>query len=236
MLFWYELEGKSSTNVNRRELRVIEGQKGDPVGMLAHAAGLWRNGLAATRYELMPGVSWLAVTPSVMRYRWSTGEKWAATDEKQEMEVLNLYLGAEHPAYEACLGRLPLTRRPYAWYIRVPDLPVFLRHVSPVLDRRLAGSLAAGHNGQLKVSFYRSGLRLVFVTGKLEEVVPWHPTVEEGGDAAFPDLTFLQVLFGYRSLGELRDARADCWTANDEARVLLDALFPKQVSDVWPVS
>ncbi|MGD2206645.1 MAG: hypothetical protein PVH17_07690, partial [Anaerolineae bacterium] len=59
---------------------------------------------------------------------------------------------------------------------------------------------------------------------------------EKGGDAAFPDLVFLQLLFGYRSLEELKHSFADCWTSNGKARVLLEALFPKQPSDAWPVS
>ena len=231
-----ELEGKHRINVNRRELRVIEDQRGDPVGMLAHSARLWRNGIAASRYELLPGHSWLAVTPAVIGYLWSTGETWAAADEGQEMEVFRLNLGAEHPAYEACQDRLPATHPAYAWYVRVPDLPGFLRHVAPVLERRLAGSLAVGYGGQLKVSFYRDGLRLVFADGRLKEIAPWQPTTEEEGDAAFPDLTFLQLLFGYRSLDELAEARADCWAANDAARVVLDSVFPKQISDVWPLS
>ena len=40
----------------------------------------------------------------------------------------------------------------------------------------------------------------------------------------------------YRSLAELRYAFADCWVANDEARTLLEALFPKRPSDLWPNS
>jgi hypothetical protein len=37
-------------------------------------------------------------------------------------------------------------------------------------------------------------------------------------------------------LEELKHAFADCWTANSEGRALLEALFPKMPSGVWPVS
>ena len=53
----------------------------------------------------------------------------------------------------------------------------------------------------------------------------------EEGDAVFPDLTFLQLLFGYRSLEELDAAFADCY-AKTEARILLNILFPKMASAV----
>jgi len=34
----------------------------------------------------------------------------------------------------------------------------------------------------------------------------------------------------------LRYAFADCWVDGEEPRALLEVLFPKQVSDVWPVA
>lgn len=234
-LWRYELFGKSEKNANRRAMRLIETAKGEPVGCLAHASRLRKGGVSAMVYELKQGLSWLAVTPSVVRHLWALGEEWAAQDDEQEMETFRLALGAEHPAYDVLHSRAPHIRPPYAWYVRVPDLPRFLRHVAPVLEQRLAGSVLAGHTGETKISFYRHGLRLVFKEGQLADVEPWQPAPENDGDAAFPSLTFLQLLFGYRSLGELDYAFADCW-ASDEAHALLQSLFPKQSSNVWPVS
>ena len=62
--------------------------------------------------------------------------------------------------------------------------------------------------------------------------MPDHPNF---GDARFPDLTLLQLLFGYRSLEELEYAFADCGAETHEARVLLNSLFPKQPSAVYTV-
>jgi hypothetical protein len=41
---------------------------------------------------------------------------------------------------------------------------------------------------------------------------------------------------GYRSLQEIKSAFVDCWTDNDEVQALLEALFPRQPSDVTPLS
>ena len=90
-----------------------------------------------------------------------------------------------------------------------------------------------GHTGELKISFYRDGLQLVFDNGRLTAVERWVPTDDDEGAAAFPDRTFLQLLFGYRALEELEYAFADCGGGTDEARALLEALFPKQASNVW---
>ena len=53
--------------------------------------------------------------------------------------------------------------------------------------------------------------------------------------ACFPDLAFLQLLFGYRSFDELDYAFADCFT-DEEMPPLVRALFPKQALDVWSVT
>ena len=95
----------------------------------------------------------------------------------------------------------------------------------------------SGFSGELEITFYREGLRLVFSAGEIEEIEPWRPTpLANSGGAAFPGLTFLQLLFGYRSVEELRYSYPDIWVANDRARALLKSLFPKQVSSVSPVA
>lgn len=234
-LWRHELLEKSPANINRRELRVIETAAGERVGSLAHPPTLWDGALLATHYEVRPGRSWLAVTPSVIRYLWAAGGDYAARDG-QTRAAFGFGLGTEHPVYQAAGACLPHERAPYAWYVRVPDLPAFLRRVAPALERRLAASCAAGHTGEVKVSFYRAGLRLQLEQGRLT-VAPWRPVPKlDEGQAAFPEHTFLHLLFGHRRLDELKHLYRDCWTTGDEPRVLLEALFPQQASDLWPVS
>jgi GNAT superfamily N-acetyltransferase len=232
----YELCGKSKRNVCRRDLRVIEAAGGERVGFLALSIRLWRGMLGAWVYELKPGVSWLAVTPSVVRYLWALGETWAARDPAQQMEMLAFRLGDEHPIYRVYRHLAADKRRTYAWSVRVPDLAAFIRQVAPVLERRLAESPLVGYGGELTISFYRSGLKLTFERGRLAHVESSQPTPGVRASARFPDLTFLQLLLGYRSLEELEYAFADCLAASDEARALLEILFPKRPSDIWPVS
>jgi len=233
LLWHYELVGRGNNNVNRSELRLIDDKEGEPVGFLAHPPHLWGSGLWAAMYELRPGQSWLAVTPSVIRYLRATGETYAERDRGGQLQEFAFLLGAEHPVYQVAQGSLPVTRTPYAYHVRVPDLPDFLRHIAPVLEQRLAGSVLVGHTGKLRLSFFRDGLRLAFERGQLIKAEAWTPTHDARGDATFPDLTFLQLLFGYRSLQELCNAFADCWVGTDGTRALLEALFPKQASHVW---
>jgi len=233
-IFKYEVLEQSVNAVNHFATFVIEDLSGEAVGYLQHSDYLGGKNLTAIWYELKPGVSWLDVTPSVIRYLWKTGKEYAKRDGG-ECTSFGFMGGAEHPVYQALGKDLPTVRQPYAYYLRVPDLVGFLNHIKPALEKRLAGSIAVGHSREIKVSFYRDGLRIVIEKGKLS-VEKWMPTSEEGGDIAFPDRTFLQMLFGYRSYEELHTAFADCWCDSEDVRVLMDILFPKKLSDVFPVA
>lgn len=230
-LWEYDIEGRSEKSDFRNELRVIETPEGEAVGVLAHGTKLWGPGVGVRLFEVKQGVSWLAVTPTVVRYLASTGEEYVKRDGG-EFAAFSFSLGAEHPVYDTISDRLPRIRKPYAWYIRVPDLPAFVQHIAPALEKRLAGSPQSGYTGELKVNFYRSGLRLAFDKGSIS-VEGWKPDRVEDGGAAFPDLTFLQILFGYRSLEELQYAYPDAEVRTDDARALLPILFPKKASNVW---
>jgi len=236
----YELDGQGPKSEQRREIRVITRPDGEAVGFLIHLWFNWATGLVAQIYELKPGISWLEVTPSVARYLWKTGGEYARIPHQDgsvmERSTYGFWFGSRHPAYEVFDERLPRRRDPYAWYVRVPDLPGFLRHIAPALEQRLAESLIVDYNGEARISFYRSGLRLKLDKGRLSQVEAWKPSPAEQGRAAFPNLTFLQLVFGYRSLAELKKSYADCWTADDEVGLLLETLFPKKSSDFLPIS
>lgn len=238
-IWQYELAGRSRENANRLVWTIIETVDGTPIGTLAHREALFRERLNTWFYELAPGVSWFDVTPAVMRYLYKVGVR-AAARENKVFNNLAFFLGAEHPAYAALGARAPRTFEPYAWYLRVADVPAFLTRIAPVLNRRLAASSVAGFNGALRLNFYRGGAQLSFEQGTLTSAEQWQPIhVDLGhsgfGNAAFPDLTFLQLLFGYRSLREIKSAFTDCLTDSDQTVALLDALFPKRFSDVLPI-
>jgi hypothetical protein len=188
---------------------------------------------AVREFGVTPGHSWRAVGLFLLRHLQREAVRLDDILPKP-VETIFFYLGDGHLLYEALLRELQKTRNPYAWYIRVPDLPRFMRHITPVLEARLADSVMAGHSGTTKLNFYTSHMTLVFADGKLTEIGTYEPKRFAQGDAAFPDLTFLQLLFGYRSFEELDYAFADCF-ANEETAVLLPSLFPKRYSDVTPL-
>jgi hypothetical protein len=230
----YELSGMSELNVERLEYRILElPGTNTPAGYFTHPWYDWDTGLPAFQYELKGGVSWLEATPTVARYLWETGESYSKRDGKPKIRTTyTFWFGSEHPAYDIFRERLPRLRDPYAWYIRVPDLPAFLQVIAPALERHIAESAIVGYSGEVKISFYHSGLRLVLEKGRLATIESWKPCHEDQGNAAFPDLSFLQLVFGYRNFEELEQSYADCTYKDDERRVLLNTLFPKKASSV----
>jgi hypothetical protein len=237
-LWQYELSGKTEKNVNRVEVRVIETQDGIPCGFLNHPFFTWGDMMATQWYEVAPGFSWFSVTPSVIRYLEKTySEVQPEHGEKKPFGGFGFWLGEDHPVYHTIPDRLPRVRKPYAWYLRVPDIAGFLRLITPVLEKRLAASTTSGYSGEIRLTFYRDGVRVVFDQGRITTIESWKPTpVGHAGEAAFPPHTFLQLLFGYRTLEMLKISFADCVTESDEFHVLLEALFPRQPSSVWPIS
>jgi hypothetical protein len=116
--------------------------------------------------------------------------------------------------------------------VRVPDLAAFVRKVAPALEAHLAASESAGYGGRVSLSLYRSGLQLQLEEGRLTEVENWQPTTDRPGHVGLPDLTFLQLLFGFRSLPELRDFLPDCVVRDETVGAVVEGLFPPQVSDL----
>ena len=186
-------------------------------------------------FGVVPGHSWRSVALFLTR---ELKRRVDALNKEREKPIANISfpLSDNHPLIEALGGQLEKRRNPYAWYIRVPDLPGFVTLIAPVLEKRLAGSVLAGHTGTLRLNFYSDNLVLTFKEGAVSEIGRYEPEDVEDADALFPDLTFLQLLFGYRSYDELDYAFADCYAKNAEAAVLLDVLFPKRPSYVWPLN
>lgn len=215
--------------------RLIETAGGHVVGYFT--SSVWDTAIGIREFGVLPGHSWRAAARFVVRLlkREADALNESRPPEKQ-LTNITFSLGEDHPVYDALGPDLEKQIPPYSWYIRVPDIPAFLRHIAPALERRLARSVMAGHSGTLKINLYRSRFTLVWENGRLVEVGEGYDYKRlEEGDAAFPDLTFLQLLFGHRSIDELILSFTDLYTDNSEARVLLRALFPRQASRTIPM-
>ncbi len=216
---------------------LIVSRAGQPVGYVLTRPIRANDGINVAGLSVEQGVSLAGVLPSVMRALQELGPSIPLRYESVPPPGrITFNLGRWHPVYEALgMSQDQFYDPPYAWYVRVPDLPSFIRHIAPVLNRRLADSVMSGYSGDLRITFYRGGLRMVFEDGRVVQAEPWRTSGSWGTvpHAGFPPLVFLQLLFGHRSLAELRSFLPDV-RANDDGRRLLDALFPKTLS--WVIA
>ncbi len=198
----------------------------------------WGRGLdAGPELSLDPQVNRAEIVPVLLRaLRTQAMQTPGVNADTPACSEIIWQLGRSNSFYDLLGEALaPRVEPPYAWYVRIADVPAFLRHIAPVLEERLANSVLAGYTGELKIDCYRGGLYLRFAQGKLDQVEPWRPPIYgDEATAGSPALTLLQLLLGYRSLDELRAIYPDVW-ASDKARLLLEALFPKQHSMVEPL-
>jgi len=240
--YWlYEIQRKRETKERFPRVQMIVDTTGNVYGFALLGAGRNDEGKNFNVYELcvLPDINLRAMMPSLLRalYGYSSRLPSGRAINPGELKQLSFNLGRAHPVYDALgSGLAPFYEAPYAWYVRVRDVPAFLVHIAPVLERRLAGSVVASYTGELKIDMYKGGLRLMFAQGRLVTAEQWRVPVYEGNaGAGFPPLVFLQLLFCHRSLDELRYAFPDVW-AEEDAAILLKALFPAQMSAPRPLS
>ena len=182
------------------------------------------------------GISLAQVAPDALRAAREIVQTFPCRPEDPAPAVrFRLEMGPGHALFDA-LG--PVVAAPsggrYAWWMRIPDVPAFIRHIAPVLERRLEQSVLAGYTADLCIDFYRGGLRIVFEQGKLVTVEPWQKPLWGESQAAFPRLIFTQLLLGYRSFGDLAYAHIDV-RAEGIQRTLLETLFPRRPSFMLPL-
>jgi len=223
----HELNNTRNMGSAARNRQIIEAIDGQTIGYMEHYSSPKTNRIreiAVLEGQSMREVCWFVARSLKKANQPIDG------DDGKPIKSLAFALGRSHPAYEALGAELDAPLKPYAWFIRVPDLTALLSRISSVLEGRLFGSVMAGFNGDLRLNFYESHLKLTFERGKISDIGAFHPKHFFDSDAFFPDLTFLQLLFGYRSLDELKYAHPDCFTEKTDAAVLLPILFPKRPS------
>ena len=230
----YEFNGRSAGSEARYEFLLIEDTEGTRLGYVQHFQWCYEN-FIVMQMELKPGVGCLHHIRSLLRALWKKAETTpiVAEHDNPKARGVQFMLGREHPVYQALPKDVVRKEPPYAWYIRVPDLIAFLRHIQPALEKHLTGTVAEGYTGELKLNFYRSGIHLKFERGRVTDIADWNPKDVEDGDAAFPDLTFLQLLCGRCRTEELTSNFVDCWTNGSSPAVLLDCLFPTFAGEIW---
>lgn len=155
------------------------------------------------------------------------------------IKSLSWYMSQWHPVVEA----IPPTMRNFAqikfesvsYYVRVPDLVKFIQHILPALNRRLEQSLTHNnYTGVVKISNYTPrypGVELKIEKGVIVGITEFikKDQLKDDTVAYFPPHSFLQALFGKRSIKELISFMPDVYM-DFEIQDVLEVIFPKKKS------
>jgi len=225
----YRFAGLGPQSIEKRWLYVIT-RAGEIVGYLV--IPLECEGPRMRIVELALDIPYPDVVPWLLpRLRDEIPVRFPDADPPLHSIYFNL--GSHHPIHPYLRSYRPAHRAPYAWYIRIPDLAVFIHGIAPALEKRIGKSPLAGLTRSIVLDFYTNGLRLDFENGQLAAAANL-PRGIERADGRFPPLVFLQLLFGYRSLSQLCQCFPDVMvTIEPNAHPILSTLFPRKPS--WVV-
>ncbi|MEO7913506.1 MAG: GNAT family N-acetyltransferase, partial [Roseiflexaceae bacterium] len=123
------------------------GEHTRPVGYLLTNRRRHGDRLAVIGMALEPGVALPVLLPSLLHALQAQALVMPSSKpDGPPAARISFALFASHPVYDALGASLTADiEPPYAWYVRVPDLPQFIRRIAPALERRLAGSSASGY-------------------------------------------------------------------------------------------
>jgi GNAT superfamily N-acetyltransferase len=232
----YEMSGRSRLTDQTYMYHIIVDMNGQDVGYVGIDRLSSQGRVGVYDYVVGEETSYLATFDDVLR-----GLQTWTTENAQEGRQLPHHIRFSSGIYDTLRPLIEKTSNAdvrdnfYAWYLRVADLPQLVRDFAPVLEKRLESSLAHRLTDQIHISFHsKKGLRIKFEDGKVVEVDDSAPEIDKE-DAAFPFHTFLNIVFGHRTIQELQRILPDAY-ANRKGQVVLGILFPKRQSWLVPLA
>ncbi len=234
----YELSGRTVGSVFEMRVGIIVNAEGEDVGYVAMQTSQDVPQAFLLSYAVDEKASYLATFDDVMRWCKAQRDKDYPADGDVEVPV---HLGFASDVAPEVLKILRYSAYSvvrdftYAWYMRVNDKARFIKHIAPVLERRLVGSAANRFTGELKVGSYDfTGVVITFENGKITDVVNKKDMDIDNADVSFPYDLFLNVLLGHHRRRDLMRYFPEVGTGSREGKagILLDVLFPVKPSSL----
>lgn len=157
-----------------------------------------------------------------------------AMPSSSEVTSIGWWFSGYHPIYQALsTWQIHTEDHPFSFLVRASNPAAFLHAIRPTLDTRLLSSpVFRHHTGRLRIGFFvRRGVQIILSRGRVENVEEWMPGPPGSSpspDASFPYETFWQIVFGRRTVAELRSVLPDVECNEEEIEKLLGVLFPRK--------
>ena len=117
--------------------------------------------------------------------------------------------------------------------LRVPSILRLLQRITPVLEKRLVGSMFEGLTRDLTINTFRNCYLLKFVSGKIESIVDiGMQEVDEHRGFRAPPSDLIRLILGVYDIDELKYNNID-FIVNRDLKSLVATLFPKGESNIY---
>jgi len=121
----------------------------------------------------------------------------------------------------------------WKYQIRIPNMVEFLKKISPVLERRLEGTMFEGITYDVIMNTFQNCYVLKFTNGKIVDVTDLGPQ-EVDANRAFrsPPQDLVRLVLGAYSIKELKQNNID-FIVSSSVRLITETLFPKLESAIY---
>jgi hypothetical protein len=121
----------------------------------------------------------------------------------------------------------------WKYQIRIPNMVEFLKKISPVLEKRLEGTMFEGITYDVAMNTFQNCYVLKFTNGKIVDVTDLGPQeVDENRAFRSPPLDLVRLVLGVYSIKELKQNNID-FIVSSSVRLIVETLFPKLESAIY---
>ncbi len=121
----------------------------------------------------------------------------------------------------------------WKYQIRIPSMVEFLKKISPVLEKRLEGTMFEGITYDLIMNTFQNCYVLKFTNGKIVDVTDLGPQeVDENRAFRSPPQDLVRLVLGAYSIKELNQNNID-FIVSSGVRLIAETLFPKLESSIY---
>jgi hypothetical protein len=125
------------------------------------------------------------------------------------------------------------TRGGWKHQLRIPSILRLLQKITPVLEKRLVGSMFEGLTKDLTINTFRNCYLLKFVNGKVENITDiGMQEVDESRGFRAPPYDLVRLIFGVNDIDEIRNNNID-FIVSWDLKFLIGTLFPKGESCIY---
>jgi predicted acetyltransferase len=121
----------------------------------------------------------------------------------------------------------------WKYQVRIPNMTSFLQKISPVLERRLKGTMFEGLTYDVIMNTFQNCYQLKFVNGKIIDVSNLGPQqVNENQAFRAPPNDLARLVLGAYSIKEIEQNNID-FIVRGDVRLIAETLFPKKESSIY---